>query len=69
MTGHRMIRVAKECFAIFGGNADCAQTTSKRVAKIMDANQGQSRFAPCLLPTIVVHRVDAPAPKRKTQIG
>src|ERR1700737_802038 len=35
------------------------------MAKIMDANQGQPPFAPCLLPTIVFHRVDAPAPKRK----
>jgi hypothetical protein len=36
MAGHRMIGMAKECFAIFGGNARRSQSTRERVAKVMD---------------------------------
>ena len=38
MAGHRMIGMAKECFAIFGGNARRSQSTGERMAKAMDAN-------------------------------
>jgi hypothetical protein len=38
MAGHRMIGMAKQCFAILCGNAGCAQTTPERVTKIVDAN-------------------------------
>src|ERR1700676_1542305 len=65
MTGHRMIGMAEQCFAIFGGNARCSQSTRERMAKVMDANQWQSRVASGVLPTAVVHRVDTPAAKRK----
>jgi hypothetical protein len=65
MTGHRMIGMAKECFAIFGGNARRSQSTRERVAKVMDANQRQSCVASGVLPTAVVHRVDTPAAKRE----
>src|ERR1700687_4698507 len=65
MTGHRMIGMAKECFAIFGGNACRSQSTRERVAKVMDANQRQSRVASGVLPTAVVHGVDTPAAKRE----
>jgi hypothetical protein len=60
-----MIGMAKECFAIFGGNARRSQSTRERVAKVMDANQRQFRFAAGALPTVVVHRVDTPAAKRE----
>jgi hypothetical protein len=65
MTGHRMIGMAKECFAIFGGDACRSQSTRERVAKVMDANQRQAHVASGALPTAVVHRVDTPAAKRK----
>jgi hypothetical protein len=58
MTGHRMIGMAKECFAIFGGNAGRSQSTCERVPKIMNANQSQSHFAAGALPGVVVHGVD-----------
>lgn len=61
MTGHRMIRVAKKHFTIFGGNAGRAQTARERMTKVVDANQWQAHFPPCLLPTIVVHGSNASA--------
>ena len=60
-----MIGMAEECFAIFSGNARCSQSTRERVAKVMDANQRQSRVASGALPTVVVHGVDTPATKRE----
>src|SRR5437762_3282087 len=60
-----MIRMAKECFAIFSRNARGSQTTRERVAQIMDAHQRQSRVASGALPTVVVHRVDTSAMKRE----
>jgi hypothetical protein len=65
MTGHRMIGMAKKCFAIFSGNAGRSQPTRERMAKVMDANQRQSRVASGVLPTAVVHVVDTPAAKRE----
>src|SRR6266852_4479802 len=65
MTGHRVISMAKECFAIFRGNARRSQPTPERMAKIMDANQRQFRVASGVLPTAVVHGVDTPAAKRE----
>jgi len=53
MTRHRMIGVAEQRFTIFGGNACRAQTARERMTKIVDANQGQACFAPCLLPTVL----------------
>ena len=42
MTRHRMIGVAKKRLAILGGYAGCTQATRERVAKVMNANQGQA---------------------------
>ena len=53
MTRHRMIGVAKEGFAIFGGYASCSQATGERVAKVVNANQWQAGFMPRLLPAVV----------------
>jgi hypothetical protein len=33
-----MIGMAEQCFAIFSGNAGCAQATPERMTKIVDAN-------------------------------
>jgi hypothetical protein len=60
-----MIGMAEQCFAIFGGNTGRSQTTRERVAKVMDANQRQSRVASGVLPTAVVHGVDTSAAKRE----
>src|SRR6266851_6448591 len=60
-----MIGMAEQCFAIFGGSARRSQSTRERVAKVMDANQWQSRVASGVLPTAVVHRVDTPVAKRE----
>jgi hypothetical protein len=56
-----MIGVAEQCFPVFGGDSSSAQAATERMAKIMDANQRQARFAPCLLPGVVVYLPDAPA--------
>jgi len=53
--------VAEENFTVFGRNASGTQSARERVTKIVYANQGQSGVAPCLLPTVVVHGVDAHA--------
>jgi hypothetical protein len=63
MTGHGMIGMAEECFAIFGGDTRRSQTARERVPKIMDANQRQSDVASGVLPTAVVHGVDTPPAK------
>lgn len=39
MTGHRMIGMAEQRFAIFGRNDRRSQTARKRMAKIVDANE------------------------------
>jgi hypothetical protein len=65
MAGHRMIGMAKECFAIFGGNARRSQSTRERVAKVMDANQRQAHVASGALPTVIVHGVDTSTAKRE----
>jgi hypothetical protein len=69
MTGHRMIGVAKEGLAIFGGYPRCPQATRERVAKVVNANQWQAGFVPCPLPAVVVHLVDAPATIREHPDG
>jgi hypothetical protein len=56
-----MIGVAEQCFTIFSRNAGRTQTARERMTKIVDADPRQAGFAPCLLPTVVVHGSDAPA--------
>ncbi|HEX9275227.1 MAG TPA: hypothetical protein VGA51_02375, partial [Casimicrobiaceae bacterium] len=65
MASHRMLGVAKKCFAIFGGNARRSQTARERVSQVMDANQRQSRVTSGALPTFVVHSANTPAAKRE----
>lgn len=38
MARHRMIRMPKKRFTIFGGNACCAQTARERMPQVVDAN-------------------------------
>jgi hypothetical protein len=64
-----MIGVAEQCFAIFGGNAGRSQSTRERVAKVMDANQRQSRVASGVLPPLLFMVLIRLPRNGKTQIG
>src|SRR6266550_638506 len=60
-----MISMAKESFAIFGGNTRRSQPTRERMPQVMHANQRQSGVASGVLPSVVVHGVDTSAVKRE----
>ena len=53
--------MAEENFTVFGRTAGGTQSAREGVTQNVDPNQGQARFAACLLPTGFVHGVDAPA--------